>query len=82
MAEGKEWEGGKWLPRGWKPFNPHRWLADWLEAHVGGFASSGSGDEAEGGGQQQEPSLGGSCGSEEQPVQGGADESEEGTEQG
>eukprot|EP00798_Chlamydomonas_sp_ICE-L_P014208 gene14208-20178_t len=37
MAAGKEWiheEGNKFLPQGWRPFSPHRWLAEWIMARL------------------------------------------------
>lgn len=34
LASGVEWEeDGPYQPRGWRPFQPVRWLADWLDAH-------------------------------------------------
>ncbi|GAX77632.1 hypothetical protein CEUSTIGMA_g5075.t1 [Chlamydomonas eustigma] len=32
-ASGVAWEEGKYLPQGWRPFSPLRWLACWLMDH-------------------------------------------------
>ena len=43
MARGEGWQEGKWLPRDWKPFNPHRWLADWLEGNAASAHAAAAG---------------------------------------
>lgn len=32
LATGVPWDEGVHMPRGWRPFSPCRWLADWLTA--------------------------------------------------
>jgi hypothetical protein len=33
LAAGVDREEGKYLPHGWRPFCPHRWMAEYLIAH-------------------------------------------------
>ncbi|WIA31875.1 hypothetical protein OEZ86_002740 [Tetradesmus obliquus] len=33
LAAGVDREEGKYLPHGWRPFCPHRWMAEYVIAH-------------------------------------------------
>lgn len=35
VGAGVHWDDGAHLPRGWRPFSPLRWLADWIMAQPG-----------------------------------------------
>ena len=35
VAAGVQWDDGVHMPRGWRPFSPLRWLADWIMAQPG-----------------------------------------------